>query len=64
MNEQALLLMLYTRHKSAGEAVVRVSLAKSVKLKDLTAIRLDLTEALAAATELERRCVYGQDQTK
>ena len=56
--------MLYTRHKSAGEAVVRVSLAKSVKLKDLTAIRLDLTEALAAATELERRCVYGQDQTK
>ena len=64
MNEQALLLMLYTRHKSAGEAVVRVSLAKSVKLKDLTAIRLDLTEALAALTELERRCVHGQDQAK
>jgi hypothetical protein len=64
MNEQALLLMLYTSHKSAGEALVRVSLAKSVKLKDLAAIRLDLTGALAAVTELERRCVHGQDQAK
>ena len=56
--------MLYTHNKAAGEIIIQSVLANKAKLSDLTDIRVNLSNALAAVVELERRCIYGQNETK
>ena len=64
MNNKALMMMLYTHNKAAGEIIIQSVLANKAKLSDLKDIRVNLSNALAAVVELERRCIHGQNETK
>jgi hypothetical protein len=64
MDNKALMMMLYTHNKAAGEIIIQSVLANKAKLSDLKDIRANLSNALAAVVELERRCIYGQNETK
>ena len=64
MNNKALMMMLYTHNKAAGEIIIQSVLANKAKLSDLKDIRANLSNALAAVVELERRCIHGQNETK
>jgi hypothetical protein len=64
MNNKALMMMLYTHNKAAGEIIIQSVLANKAKLSDLKDIRANLSNALAAVVELERRCIHEQNETK